>query len=465
MTEIALILAHIISAHSPSTELSLPQVLSSVDSHHPKIVVAIAKERGARGQLLAAQGGFDPQLKAYGAMREGGYYELRRISVEARQPTPLWGTELWAGYRLGQETSNNNYPSYYGDETLDIGEIRAGLDIPLWRDGPLDKRRANQAKAHQKVNAAVTNRQATQLELRKKATDAYFAWIAAGKRLTIAKDLLALAEHRQGFVDARVEAGAIPAIEALEATRSVLRRQSLLVSAQRSIEAAALILSIFYRDQEGRPVQPPTQTLPMALDTPSPLPSSIEDSISDAIACHPRIQEGRAELASATIEADLAKAQNAPEVDLKAQISRDFGEGAESLPGTVFELNLVFQMPTLLRTPRGELRAARAQTQLVQQELRLLSDTIQMRIANAASAFAAADKKRNLAQALIENTNALAQGERKRFEAGITTLFVVNLREQSLAEAEFARIEAIRDLWKARAEWDALTACATSMTK
>ena len=122
--------------------ISLHEVLASAAEHHPRVRAALAGERAAESELLAARGAFDPQLDVIGKLRTGAYYELRRLDAEIRQPTPLWGAEVYAGYRLGLGVYEDHYPSYYSDETLDQGEVRAGVRIPLWRDGRLDSRRA-----------------------------------------------------------------------------------------------------------------------------------------------------------------------------------------------------------------------------------------------------------------------------------------------------------------------------------
>ena len=460
-----LLLMTCLLATTPNTSeppLNLGAILASVDQHHPKVEAAMAKEDVARAELFAARGGFDPKLSAYGALRNGGYYELRRVTAEIRQPTPIWGTELWVGYRFGLGILEERWPTYYEDETLDRGEVRAGLKIPVWRNGPLDKRRAKLKRARQKAEAAIGGRQATLLELRQKATDAYFAWAAAGRRLLVAQELLELAESRKKWVTARVDAGAIPPVEALEAERSVLLRRNSLVSARRGTEATSFILALFYRDDEGQPRLTVSRALPKELPLPADLDATSEQATTQALGCHPLLREQRALLAAVQVDQALAKAQNAPKIDIKAQISRDFGDGDITLPGTVFELGLEFEMPAAMRTPRGLLRASQAETRAVQQKLRFLEDSIRVRVSNSASAFVAAKERRQLAHKLAQNTRSLAKAEQSRFKAGATTLFVVNLREQSVAQAEIAEVDAIRDLWKARAEWDALTFCPSS---
>ena len=84
---------------SAGPTVSLASVLLSTEAHHPRVRAALANEAVAEAEVLAARGGFDPTLRARGALRHGGYYDLRQLDAELRAPTPLWGAEVWAGVR------------------------------------------------------------------------------------------------------------------------------------------------------------------------------------------------------------------------------------------------------------------------------------------------------------------------------------------------------------------------------
>lgn len=437
--------------------ISPGDVLSSVDQHHPTIAAAMAREEAAQAEVMAARGGFDPQFRAYGALRRGGYYDLTRIDVEVRQPTPLWGAEVWAGYRRA-DGQQGRYPTYYSDQTLDGGEFRAGVSVPLWRNGPLDARRAARQRARFGADAAEQLRRATELELRSSGLSAYWKWVAAGREFTVATRLLELAQTRLDQVRARVEAGAIPEVEALEAQRSVLSRQAKQVAARRYVEAAALQLSLFLRDRQGRPSIAPSSRLPSTLELPPELPA-LEATVLRTMQCHPELQAARASVERSRVSRELARARRAPQIDLSFQVSRDFGQGDVTLPGTVYEGGVRIAMPLGLRTARGELDAAEASLSASEQSLRLKEDVLATKIRDVESAFRAAKERFALARELATTTADLATAELRRFDAGATTLLIVNLREQAAAEAAIAEVDAARDLWLAAAYWEALTTC------
>ncbi len=443
------------------TALTPAEVIASTERHHPRVQAAMLREEVAEAELMAARGGFDPYLSAYGALRTGGYYELRRLDVELRQPTPLWGAEVYAGYRYGRGVDDDmRYPSYYDDQTLGGGEIRAGLLVPLWRDGPFDARRAARARAELRIEQTQGTREAIELDLKQKAAEAYWKWVAAGRKLRVAEELLELATRRLEQTQARAAAGAIAEVDALEAERAVLTRQSAVIAARRGLEATALVLGLFVRDSGGDPRPPSEDRLPDGL----PVPDSIgaADVMFPAVlACHPRLRAARASLRATDVDRDLARAQRGPRIDLGLEISRDLGQAdVSSLPGTVFESKVRFAMPLLLRGERGRLEATEQRYLAESEDLRLMEDDLRTELGDAVSQWNAARERYELAVRLVDVMRRLAVAEEQRFQAGATDLLVVNLREQSLSEAELSLVDAAAELWMARARWDALTACA-----
>ncbi|MCA9534085.1 MAG: TolC family protein [Myxococcales bacterium] len=443
----------------PSAPLTVEQVLRSTAEHHPSVQAALANESVAEAELLRARGAFDPTLSVRGALRHGGYYELRRVDAELRAPTPWLGAEFWAGYRYGQGVdADERYPTYYSDQTLDRGELRAGVRVPLLRDRALDDRRAGRLRAELQVEAAGQTRALALIELERRAAAAYWSWVAAGRAQAVCQELLTLAEERLSAVTRRAEEGLIPDVEAIEAERSLLARTDCVIQARRGVEAAALVLGLFVRTAEGNPAPPPSTRLPSTLPVPSE-PADVASAFERVVACHPRLAAKRAQLASQRVSRDLARARTSPRLDAQAQVSRDIGDGSSTLPGTVYEVGLQFSMPLALREARGQLAAAEAQLSVVEQELRLLEDELRAELADIVSAHQAASERHELLARLEETTRRLAEAERRRFEMGATSLLVVNLREQSVGEASMSLLQALRALWEQSVRWEAATRC------
>lgn len=451
-------------------DLPLGEVLASVERHHPDLAVARQQLAGASGDQLAADGGFDLQLRAQAAVTPIGYYDWGRVDVLLEQPTPLWGATFFGGWRLGR---GNEIQWYYGNyETLGAGELRAGVRVPLWQDGPIDSRRATLWRAQQGVTAAEGNLGAQTLSLRLAGTAAYVSWVAAGQRYAIVSGLLALAEERDGQLRERVRRGAIPGFEVLENRRVILSRRRQLVTARRALEQTAIALSMFLRDDDGQPRVVSPDRMP-AMTSPSAAPPPAADEAVDiAWSRRPELVRFDAIREQARISLELAENRFAPRVDLTVQVSRDLGDyssnqgttssgrqtnfgSQDTLEPTVVEGSLLVAMPLQFRAARGGIARARANLAAVDEQRRLMRDRISVQVRDALSALAAAEEGAELARQSADVAQAVAVGERRRFDLGRTQLFIVNLREQAAAQAEADAVNARAAVWVARARLDA----------
>jgi outer membrane protein TolC len=109
---------------------------------------------------------------------------------------------------------------------------------------------------------------------------------------------------------------------------------------------------------------------------------------------------------------------------------------------TVLDASLSFSLPVQRRLARSEQQAAEAELMRVEAELQQLSERLLTEVLDSLSAFDRATERVRLAEQSVQVAEALVLGERQRFDAGATTLFFVNTREQSAAEAQEALITA-----------------------
>lgn len=435
--------------------LELAEIWRSVDAHHPRIRAAIARVRKAEGEHMAARGGFDPRLEAKGNVRTGGYYELRRLDVELVQPTPLWGTEVYTGYRLGLGVEERRYPSYQSDDTLASGEIRAGVRVPLWRDGPIDGRRAARSRASLMREAVGAALDGSRLELRVAAARVYWDWVAAGQVVQVAQSMVELAETRQQQLERRFQRGAVAEVDVLDNERALLDRRGTLVSARRRLAGAAFDLALYLRNAQGAPVRPSEDQVPRQVQPPGFDTLDVSALSSKLYACHPDVRRRKAKIEAAEVAERLAENRVAPEVNTQFEVSRDFGdpERDRTLPGTEFKAGLSFAMPLPLRTERGRSAAASARVQALENELDWLRDRLWAQVGDLAAAVEAARKRLEVEKKQWRIAQRLAEAERRRFELGSSSLRVVNLREQTAAEAELKYRKAAAASRRAWARW------------
>lgn len=430
--------------------ISEQDVLASVLAFHPNLEAALERRRAGEAQLLAARGGFDPQVSVDAQTVPTGYYDYRYLDVGVAQPTALWGVEATGGYRIGLPDQIPSFAPYNEDlETLDGGELRVGLKAPLWRGGPIDKRRAAIRKNVFGVDRLDAEVRVARLDLARGAISAYWDWRAAVEKLRVAQQLRSIARARDEAVGRRVAEGSLAPIERVEATRALRTREQEVVTAEQKVQLTALKLSLFLRDINGEPFVP-------GLQAASSLSSAVMDIDDErrldgrdrALSARPEMDALEQKLSELGVEVDLASNSVFPKVDFKANLSRDFGDAREAgrtaeLEPTELKLGVTLELPALLRESRGELAAARARRAELQQKIRFTRDKLVAEVESAWVVLETSTRNAQIAVELRELAERVAAGERRRFEEGSTDLFTVFLRENSVAEAASKAIDAL----------------------
>lgn len=434
-------------SRSAQQPLTLMEVLNVVEQTHPSLEQAERNVDAAKGKQFAAAGGWDPKLSLEGNLVPLGYYETDQLKAKLKQATPLWGIGLHVGYRRG----TGDWPVYKGEyETLSNGEISAGVDVPIWRDGPIDARRAGVQRSDALAEAAGCARQATHLHLQMEAAHAYWAWVYAGQAVRIQRSLLEVAQERDTRLHVQVEMGNLPAVTVVDNERLVLDRESKWVAAQQKFQEATLGLSLFLRDSAMRTVEVSPERLPETIPELAMPPLGEEETdIAQAHRLRPELCVMRQEREAVDVDVRLADNQRAPALNAKAYVARDFGDGPDSLRPTEVGVGVSFEMPLALRKARGQYRVAQAKAGQLAAKYRALRDKIAVEVRKARVKLQAAATQVDIARRQVVAANTLAEAERAKFDQGASNLVIVNLRELSAADAAQLEVEARASLQEA----------------
>lgn len=432
-------------------ELGLDAVLTSVDRAFPLMKAAEVERTIADADLLSADGGFDLSWKTRGTVTPVGYYDSLRVESMIEKPTAVWGISTFAGYKLGR----GQFPIYDGrQQTLEYGEARVGVNIPLWRNGPIDRRRANLGRAELGKDLATLSIAEQRIQFRRAAAHRYWAWVAAGKRVAIAKELLRNVEDRDGGLSVRVARGDLPRVEQVDNARAIEQRRAQLAAAQRGMEQAAIELGLFLRDSEGKPVIVSAERMPKAFPEPVNVPVAASD-LTRALSTRPEPRRLHLQTRQNQLELDWAKNQLVPGIDLQLAGSQDFGRSLTSRPDLskpVAEVTLLIDIPIQTRLMQGRRDAAAATLTRLQYQQTFIRDRIEADVRDAHSGIRGARDRIEATRREIKLALELEQAERLRFEQGDSHLLIVNVREQQTAEAELREVEALLDYHRAIAD-------------
>jgi cobalt-zinc-cadmium efflux system outer membrane protein len=427
--------------------LSLQDVLRSVERSYPLLNAERQKLAKAEAEALSARGAFDTKLKAKtdpATISKKENYGRSEISVE--QPTMLYGLDIFAGWSLGAGV----FPDYYGEYvTAPAGEFFLGVGVPVLRGGAIDEDRANLQQSTLEITAADAEVTRKLLLYQLAAANKYWDWVAAGALLEIEQRLLQLAEARDAGIKSRVDQGLIPEIEAVDNDRLVLSRKAKVLDAQLKMQQAALGLSLYWRDNNGRPLVPTASQLPPWPSIPRANPDALPQMISTALSQRPELDVVDAKRSQADVSLDLAQNQLLPSLALTVAASQEVA-GASSI-----DFGVRFELPAQQRKARGSVAKAEAEQNRLDEELTYYTDLITSEVQLAFAALKTIAEQVSLQQASLDGALRLADGERKRFELGTSTILIVNLREVSAAEAEASLVEAKRRYFVASAMLEA----------
>jgi outer membrane protein, heavy metal efflux system len=445
---------------SPAEEerdvVSLEDVFEAVEQQHPSLEGARAGIERAEGVALSARGAFDPRLRTRTAAQPVGYYEWASLETDVRARTIAFGMTPFVGWRLGR----GNFPIYDGRlTTARGGEIRAGLELPLLRDGWIDASRANRRKADRGRSIARLEAEQRRLELLRDAAVSYWEWIATGERVEIRAHLLELARDRDAGIRRQIIDGNTAEIEALDNERLIVAREGALVVARRDARRSALDLSLFLRDPAGRPTIPSDARRPTRLELPGALvdDAGLDADIERALTRRPEIALLEARVANAEVDVRLAKNQLLPTLTTQSYLAKDLGQGTEALLPVEVGVGAVFELPVPLRGPRGELRVAKADRTRLVKDLQLAKERVGVEVRTAHLEMTAARRRAELARQQAELAERVAAAERERFSLGDSTILIVNLREEAAADAAAAEVDALADYRKARTRYQTAT--------
>lgn len=440
-------------ATATATPLELPEVAARLGSH-PLATAATATLERAEGERLAAEGAFDLRTRAR-AERVLGYYDRMILDAELRQPTRLRGLGLYAGWRLG----SGDFADYdLKAATLDRGELRAGLDLPLLAGGAIDRARAEQRKATLGLTIGRAERTRRLLELERDAAVTYWDWVASGQRLALREQQLELARRRGRDLQTTIQQGSTAPIEGVDNARVIATRESSEVGAQRDFARMSLELSLYLRDGQGAPVLPDRARVPVVATLPAPVvgESDLIDVIRDARARQPSFAMLDARIAANQVDLDLATNQLLPSLTASVYVMRGIGAADSRIPDRDRMAGggaLTFELPLERSQARGAVAIARADRKRLLAEQQLLNERLLVDARFGVTELTTARQRVGLATEQVRIADQLADAERLRFERGDSTILIVNLREEAAADAAIARIDAVADYRKARARY------------
>lgn len=454
-----LLVTGVASAQSPTeAPLQLNEVLTSSARHFPQILESLAAQRAAQGTALEAEGAFDLVFSA-DARGNAGYYDNTAVRGGARQRLRSVGGELYSDYKV----SNGRFPLYQDSSyTSTAGTVRLGALFSLLRDRDIDPQRFGVVDARLNLQEAELDVLMTRIGIQERALVAYWDWVAKGRQLAVYEELLRIATQRQDGLEDEVERGARAEIFLTENLQNITRRQILVTNAERDLAIATNVLSLYYRDESGRPVIVSAERLPspFPIDTVFQEATPLPVPLSEALERRPELSILRTAIEREQNRILLAQNQLKPRLDVFLEVQQGLGtvaEGGPSRDSTDAMAGVTFSVPLQQRAGRGRLIRAQADLDATQFQQRLREDQIELEIRNLLVDLNISRDLLMLADQEVQQSEIMRDSEVRRFESGASDFFLLNIREETAANARIRLLEAELQARIARANYDAAT--------
>jgi outer membrane protein TolC len=404
-------------------------------------------------------GAFDLVFAADGFDRMAGFYDGTSVIGKAIKPLRPLGAELYGQYGI----SNGDFPVYEDiNFTNTGGTAKLGVLFNLLRDRDIDDRRFGEIDANLALRQADLEVLLTQVGVQQRALAAYWAWVAAGQQYAVYENLLKIALEREKGLEREVNSGRRAAIFITENRQNITRRQTLATASRRDFRIAANQLAFFLRDDEGEPLDPATQRLPAEaqIDGLPPVPAVEDLDVNSLLARRPELQILQTGAQRALQKLALAENDLAPKLGLNFEVAEGFGaigEGGASREGTDVIAGVTFSVPLERRQAKGRISQARAELESLRQEQRRIEDRVEIELRNILLELDIALELMALAKQDVELSEKMRLAEIRRFEQGASDFFLVNIREETAADARVRYYEALQRTRVAQANFDAAT--------
>lgn len=447
---VLIIIPLLLSAQEDSLNiLTYKDFMERVEDHHPLAFQANLQRIRGEASVQRAKGAFDPMLFTNFAEKyfnDKEYYS--RIDGGLKIPT-WFGIELQSGYE-----QNEGIFLDPENRTPGGGLWYAGISLPVGQGLFIDERRAELRKAKLFQEISQAERQLMLNDLLYDAGRAYWDWFNAFHITSVYRNAHALAEQRFNAVKRGAALGDRPSIDTLEASIQVQDRLLNLQQAQLDYNNATALLSIFLWEEGFFPLEVEPETLPMPLEEVKITGASTQfvTGLDSLIQLHPQLKQYDLKIDQLEIEKRWQQEQLKPRLNIKYNALAEpiNGDPLAAYTPNNYTWGLEFRMPLFLRKERGAVKLADVNLQETAFDLTNKSASLFYQAQSSINVWNTTEEQVMLYRRTVSDYQALLVGERRLFNAGESSLFLVNSREIGYINAQIKLIELLTKNHKAR---------------
>ncbi len=437
----------------PAAKILSPEnFISAVKSYHPVLKQADISIEKAKADITAARGGFDPSLYLHSEQKtfDGkNYYTY--TNPELKIPT-WYGIEVKAGLE-------NNGGQFLNSEAS-LGQTSyIGISLPLAKNLLMDKRRATLLQAKYFKELSEAERLNTINDLLYNAYAAYWNWVKEYQVYAVLTATVKINADRLELIKIAFRQGDRPAIDTIEALTQLQGFQFQQSVSWVALNNATVELSNYLWLSGNRYYELGPDVVPEKKwneqDITS-LPAVLLDELLYAAKLnHPKLKMYSYKLQVLEIERKLKFQGLLPTVNLKANLLNKGYDMFNGIGKTGFYENnnkfgVDIGLPLRLSEGRGGYKSAKLKIQETNYELSLKQQEIENKVKYYYNELTGLLQQVKIYEAVYKNCQTLFRGEDIRFQAGESSLFVLNSRENKQLEALQKLVELKTKYYKTR---------------
>ncbi|HEX6974005.1 MAG TPA: TolC family protein, partial [Vicinamibacterales bacterium] len=479
----------------PPRPLSLDEAIRMSLEQNNAIAIARLDTAASLEGIRAAEGIFDPRLTPTASYQNTTTASVSSISggtngrLQTRQlagAVGLNGRTPWGGGRFAANFSSSKLVSSNQFARLNPqfpSALSASYAQPLFRGRTIDAERRSILLARSTAdlsNAQLSRIVTDQLTL---VVQAYWGLAFATRNLEVQTQALSQAQAQVTSNERQAREGTLAPIDVVEAQTQVANFRQTVASAQQAVTEAENRLKLLIAPNRASDIwnQPIVPTEPADVPVPA---IDLAEAAKLAIARRPELTALETTRAENQINreyyADLAK----PQFDLIGTytmsgvagsalttttpiggsvstvppfLEGDYATSLNNLFANRFPTALVqLQMDLPLRntTARANIARTEIEANQIQQQRLQLEQAIELDVRNALQALQSSQQRLEAASSARRNALEQYESERRRFESGLGTVFLVLQRQTALVTAQSLELRARTDLNQAIAQLD-----------
>lgn len=419
-----------IAQSDSSVRLNFSTFLQLVKLHHPLIKQADLITKSAKANTLLARGNFDPKVfyefnnKFFDSKN---YYEFQNAGFKI----PTWyGIELKGGIEQNQGVNLN--PE---NITPTDGLAYTQISVPLLQGLIIDERRSilKQAKIFQLQSDF--DKTIAINDILYKAGKAYWEWQLAYNNLQVHQTAVKLSKDRFEAIKKTSSLGDRPSIDTVEAIIQLQDRILTLQQSQVDFRTKSLLLSNFLWLENDIPVELKENTIPDLINlTESEFITSI-NSIDSMINNHPTLKIYDLKLKQLDIEKKFKQDKLKPNLNVNYNPLFNTNNFSTNFQNN-YKWGVSLGFPIFLRKERADVQQTKLKIENTSFEIINKRNEITNKIKSSINELNTYKNQVEIYSTNVKNYERLWLSEKRLFDSGESSLFMINSREQSFINAQ-----------------------------